>query len=398
MKTTNRTLISIGIMCLALTDSGGGATMAALQSIAMAFPDVPMTTIQLISTVPQLLLALIPLLYAKLLDYGVKKRTLIYIGSLCFVIGGILPTFMHGSVSTILIARAIFGIGNGFLMPMSVDLVLDFFEGEKRHKMQGYVQFFIGLSGMLFQILGGFLCGINWTYTFLSYGVAAVFLIVAVILIPEPDRQAKISAQEGLSDVKSRAKITGGVYAITILFGFYFMFWMVMATNSAIVVIGEGIAAPALFGVLTCAMPLCNALLGFSFGFIFKKIKYATIPIACLLCALGLYVGYTLNSVGMAVLAFALMGASAGLMMPSIITKVTGMVPYSAGAAAISANYFFMGVLQFLQPIVFQNFGSYSTGRPAMFLAAICIIVIGVLMTIVSKMTPAYKATNDIAA
>lgn len=398
MKTTNRTLISIGIVCIALTDSGGGATMAALQSIAMAFPNVPATTIQLISTVPQLLLALIPLLYAKLLDGGIRKRTLMYIGSICFVLGGILPVFMHGSVYTILIARAIFGIGNGFLMPISVDLVIDFFEGEKRAKMQGFVQFFIGVSGILFQFLGGFLCGINWTYTFLSYGVAAIFCIISLILVPEPDRKGKIANQEGIADVKGRAKVTGGVYAITVLFGLFMMFWMTLPTNSAMVVIGEGLAAPAIFGLLTTAMPICNAIFGFSFGFIFSKIKFATFPIACLMCALGLYLGYSLHSLGMAVLSFALLGGSAGLMMPSVLTKVTGMVPYSAGAAAIAANYFFMGVLQFLQPIIFKFFGASGVGRPAMLIAAICVIVIGVLMIFVNKMTPAYEASKDIVA
>jgi cell division protein FtsX len=100
----------------------------------------------------------------------------------------------------------------------------------------------------------------------------------------------------------------------------------------------------------------------------------------------------------MGALAFGLCGASSGLMQPSIVTKVTGMVPYSAGAAAISANYFFMGVLQFFQPIVFKSFGAYGTGRPAMLIASAGVIVIGVLMVIVNRMTPAYQQPKDIAA
>jgi MFS family permease len=231
MTTKNRTLIAIGIMCVALTDSGGGATAPALQSIAMAFPNAPLFAIQMISTVPQLLLALVPLLYAKLLDYGVRKRLLMYIGSFCFVLGGMAPVLLHGSIYTVLIARAIFGLGNGFLMPISVDLVVDFFEGDKRNKMQGFVQCFMGISGILFGLLGGILCGIHWTYTFLSYGAAAVFCIIALVLVPEPDRKGKIASQEGISDIKERARLTGGVYAVTILFGVYFMFWMAIATT-----------------------------------------------------------------------------------------------------------------------------------------------------------------------
>lgn len=398
MNRNNRTLITIGIMCLALTDSGGGATAPALQAIAVAFPKVPPVAIQMVSTVPQLLLALMPLLYAKLLDYGVRKRVLVVIGSICFTFGGILPFFMHGSIYTLLLARAIFGIGNGLCMPLSVDLVVDFFEGHQRNKMQGFVQFMMGVSGILFALMGGFLCGINWTYTFLAYGVSAVFLLVAIILIPEPDRQGKIAAQEGITTVKSRAKVSGGVYLIAILFGLYFMFWMTLPTNGAFVAIGENIASTTLFGVLTCAMPICNAIFGFTFGFYFKKIKFATFPISCLFCAAGLYIMSNANSVPMVALSFGLLGASSGIMQPTIITKVTGMVPYSAGAASISCQYFFMGILQFMQPITFGLFGSSSTGRPALLIASIGAVVVGILMVIANSKTPAYQEQTDAAA
>lgn len=390
MKRENRILISIGILFLALTDSGGGAAQPAMQAIFDAFPEVLPAIVQLVVTVPSLLLALTPILYAKLLDYGIRKRALIYVGAIFFVLGGVMPFFFTGSIWIVLLGRAIFGIGNGICLPLSMDLVIDYFEGRPRSIMQGFVTFMIGVSGVFFLSLGGYLSSIRWNYTFLSYAVSAVFFVVAIALIPEPDRQGKISAQEGITDLKKRAKITPKTYLIGFLYGLYFMLWMAMPTNTALVVVGEGIVPPEHFGAMSSLMAVCCSLFGLTFGYYFPKLKYAVLPLAAFICGVGLVLHSVSHSAFVIAISFCLAGASSGMMMPGVIAYTTAINPYSAGALAISTMYFFMGFMQFLQPIVFSFFGSYAIGRNAIWLGGIGLFVTSALMIMTHMRSTAY--------
>jgi MFS family permease len=110
----------------------------------------------IIVTLPGLFVGIGPLIYAIGTRYT-KKKTWICIGGILLVIGGLSPTWFHSSIGLILVFRAMVGLGCGVLMPMAVDLVVDFFEGKERHAMMGYVSAFVGLSAMLYQTIAG-----NW--------------------------------------------------------------------------------------------------------------------------------------------------------------------------------------------------------------------------------------------
>lgn len=389
MKQINRNLLKLSIIGIALVDAGNGATTPALGTIAAAMPSVDYTLVQSIATVPSLFLALTPILYAKLLDMGVKKRTLLYIGAAAFIIGGVGPYFLHNSIWTILVLRGVLGIGNGICLPLATDLVIDFFEGHERNTMQGFVSASVGLSGIIFQLLGGYFAGIRWDYTFLAYAVAVIFFSVAFVFLPEPDRKEKIAAQEGINDVGARAKLGGYTYLTAIIFGFYFLIWYICPTNSAMIMIKEGMAQPAQIGGIFALMTAGNLIISLTFGILFKSLKFKLLWISYISGAIGMYIMYTATSIGLYTVGITLLGVSLGAQVPTIISKLTGLVPYSAGAAAISLAFFAMGVGGFINPFVFKYLGQFAVGRPAFIFGAVAFVVLGVIMAIVDKKTPA---------
>ncbi|NTW71782.1 MAG: MFS transporter [Eubacteriaceae bacterium] len=389
----NRNLLKFAVLCTAMSDAGIGATTPALGSIAAAMPLVAPGLIQMISSISALFLAITPPFYAKMVSLGIRKRTLLYWAAALFLLGGIGPYFFHSNIWIILFFRAILGIGTGISIPLSTDLVVDFFEGKERHSMMGYVSATTGISGILFQMVGGYLAGINWTYCFLAYGSTVLFLIAAFAFLPEPDRQAKIAVQEGTAEVQT--KISGSIYLIALLFGIFFVLWYILPNNGAMVMIMEGIAVPAQIGVAFSFVTVGSFLMSVTFGQLFKAFKFSLLPISFVLGAAGLYTCYASHTLPMFTVGITLTGFGMGIVVPATMTKLTGLVPYSAASRVISIGFFAMGFGGFLQPIIFNFFGPTGVGRTAFFYGAIGMAVFAVVMYAVEKATAVQKVAIE---
>lgn len=381
----NRNLLKIAIICTALSDAGNGATSPALGTIAQALSDVEPALIQMISSITALFIALTPPFYAKAVLMGVKKRTLLGISAVLFLTGGMGPFFFNSSIWIILFFRALLGIASGISIPLSVDLVLDFFDGKERHTMTGFVSATVGISGILFQLLGGYLAGINWTYTFLSYGISIIFVLVWVIFLPEPSRAEKIAAEEKQGTVST--KLNGGVYLICTLFGLFYVLWYIVPNNGAIVLISESIAVPSQIGAIFSMITLGSFLMSLFFGQLFKVLKFVLFPIAFFSTALGLYLCYLSTTQIWFTVGIALTGMGMGIVVPTTMVKVTSMVSYAAAPKATSLAYFALGFGGFLQPIIFSFFGTNGVGRITFLYGTIAMAICGVLVIIANKIT-----------
>ncbi len=378
----NRTVLKMAILSVAMQDCGIGATTPALGSIAEAFPAVAPGLVQMIATIPALFLALTPPIYAKCLEF-LKKKTILYIAAALFIIGGWSPGFIHPNIWVILFFRALIGIATGICIPMSTDLVIDFFEDEERLSMMGYVSATVGISGIMFQLLGGYLAGIRWNYAFYAYLVSILFFIFSFIFLPEPDRQAKIATQEGAGNV--RAKLPGSVYMITLIFGFFYLLWYALPSNGAIVLLGEKIAVPAQIGLAFAFLTVGSFVSSILFKWLFKAFKFLLLPISFAIGAVGFYICFISHTFYMFTLGITLLGFAMGIIVPATMTKLSELVPYSAAAKAIAIGYLGMGVGGFLQPLVFNLFT--EPGRAPFLIGTVGMLVFTVVMYCVDKST-----------
>jgi MFS family permease len=378
----NRTLIKIGIVCIALNDSATGATNSALASIAAAMPLVAPALIQMIATLPTLFQAFMPLIYGKSVDF-MKKKTWLYIGGAAFIIGGVAPAFFNSSIYIILFFRAVLGIGVGILLPMATDLCIDFFEGKERSTMLGYVSAFTSLSGVVFSMLGGFFANIRWEYTFFAYLASVIFLGISFFLLPEPDRSVKLKAD---AEAKVNTKLTLGTYIHAVFFGFFFMLWMIAPTNTAMVLVVENIAGPAQIGTAFAIQTVFAFVFAVIFGRLFKAIRFALLPISYLLGAAGLYVCSIAQTFPLFVLGLSLLGVAIGLVNPATMSKLTHLVPYTAASKAISMGYCLFALGAFFQPILFNLIT--VPGRSPFFLGSIGMLIFAVLVLIGDRAFP----------
>ncbi|MEO6588007.1 MAG: MFS transporter, partial [Pyrinomonadaceae bacterium] len=93
--------------------------------------------------------------WGKLSDlYG---RGLLYqIGIVIFLVGSVLSG-MSGSMTQLIIFRAIQGLGAGALVPLGMTIIGDIFTLEERAKMQAYFSGVWGLSSVVGPVVGGFI-------------------------------------------------------------------------------------------------------------------------------------------------------------------------------------------------------------------------------------------------
>lgn len=387
MKERSKTVIKIGIIAVGMCDTGSGATNGALMAIMAAMPDVPANLVQMIQSVPALFIALLPILYSFLISKGCRKRPILLVGAILLVVGGVMPFWMHGSIWVILFWRAVFGAGNGLLLPMASDLVIDFFDGKERTTVQGWASAAFSLSGVVFQLLGGWFCEISWEYTFLAYAVAIIFFAIALACVPEPDRAAKIESEAAAIEesVQGGKKPSLGMYAllIAVVYGCFEFFWYVNANNAAVVIMGEGLAEPAMIGTMMSLMSWSGLIMGIIFGAIVNKIGLKTFAFGFIFAIAGMFIANIADTKSLFSVAIFLIGLAQGTVTPSAIVAVTNSVPYAVGARAVSSIYIALGIGGFIQPMVFGLFPAVAIGRPAYMVAAIGIIVVMLLMWVV---------------
>lgn len=129
--------------------------------------------------------------WGKLSDlYG--RRLLYQIGIGIFLLGTLLSG-ISGSMTELIIYRAIQGLGAGALVPLGMTIIGDIFTLKERAKMQAYFSGVWGLSSVVGPVIGGFITDqISWRWVFfvnLPIGVAAALIIGAAL--KEPKKRAK---------------------------------------------------------------------------------------------------------------------------------------------------------------------------------------------------------------
>jgi MFS family permease len=356
----------------------------ALGAIREAMPDVSPTLIQNLLSVQCLFIAFAPILYSKLLEV-LPKRRIMEFGMLIFILGGIAPYFFHQNIWIMLFFRALVGIGNGTCMLIAMDLTVDFFEGHERDSMQGALSAVANASGVVYQLVAGFLIQINWRCAFLTYLIGIIYFCFSFFIVPEPDRVGKIADEEGHKDI--RAKLNPKVYLFSIVTALFFVAWMSAPTNMSYVLTSEKMGTAGQIGIVTSFMSAGGLVLALCFGRIQKLIHHGTLTLSYSLAMAGMFVLYFAHSLIIFACGAALVGMALGMLVPAKITKVTEMVPYSAAPKAMSAITFSLGVGQFFQPLVFHLLGRYGIGRPGFLVSGFMMIALIIILLVVLRIT-----------
>jgi MFS family permease len=224
-KLLKPTILSISL----LTIMASAAISPALKMIGDAFPHVDSTVIRYILVLPNLLV--IPVsLFTGWLVTRINKKLVLEIGLITYLIGGVGGGFSQNIV-LLLVMRGVLGIGLGMIMPLSVSLITDFFEGQERAKMLGLSSAVNQLGGILLLSVAGWLAAINWQTTFWVYTLAACTILLTLIWLPSPP-EARIKE-------KVKVKLPGEVFLLALIGTFMMIAFYVVNTDLSFFIQGE---------------------------------------------------------------------------------------------------------------------------------------------------------------
>lgn len=151
-------------------------------------------------------------IFGKLSDMYGRKRFFIF-GLVVFLIGSALCG-MAGSMTQLIIYRAIQGIGGGALMPIAFTIVFDLFPPEKRGKMTGLLGAVFGTSSIMGPLLGAFITdSIGWEWIFY---VNVPIGIVSFIFIMTAYKESPAHTKQKI-DWTGAATLVGAI--ICLMFG-----------------------------------------------------------------------------------------------------------------------------------------------------------------------------------
>lgn len=168
-----------------------------LPEMTIVFADVPNVEflVRLALTMPALFVALGAPFAGLLLDKLGRKPVLIA----SLILYGLAGTagFFLNDLNMILVSRALLGIAVAGIMSGFTTLILDYFTGDDLTKFMGYQGAFIGLGGMVFLIVAGYLADIGWHQPFLIHLFSFLILPGVIFALEEPQAQNQDEAIAG---------------------------------------------------------------------------------------------------------------------------------------------------------------------------------------------------------
>lgn len=277
------------ILAMAFLGMGVGTITPALNAIFVQFSTLPITTLLLVSTLPSLTVIPATIIAGSVAGNKVKFKTLAIIGITLFVLGGVAPYFAT-DFTTILIERAVFGIGLGIMSPLANALVMGVYEGDKIANMTGMVTLAMNIGGMVLQFMGGYFAAIGWNYSFLPHALGIISLILVIFFLPEP---AAAPAQANAS-AAPKEKLPIKVWITVVVYGIFTLTIYPMLVNMSTLIVNRELGTTATAGIVLAFLTIGGMLAGSVFGKVFKMSNRFVLAL-----------GFGIAAIGMAMVVFA---------------------------------------------------------------------------------------------
>lgn len=343
---SNQRSLTVSILSLSLlTVMAGAAVAPALGVIKEYFAGSDQLFVQMIISMPALMIVVTNLFFGKLAGkFGAK--TLVITGLLLYTVGGC-AAGLFNSIGLVLATRALVGIGVGIIMPLSTGLLSYYFLPERQEGLMGWSSAMNQMGGVAATLISGILANVSWRLSFLVYLMGLISIVLCLMFLPNDRIGAETPAKEKSSE-HAFGKYFKYIIAMFLLMTAFFLY----PANFAIVTAAEGIIPMKFTSVIMAGMDL----VAFFGGLLFVSVKK--------LC--GRYAKYAapaLFTFGYALLSFtggwagvligsACVGFANGCGVPCIISAASKAAGRSAVTAVMPLISAALYLAQFLSPFL----------------------------------------------
>ena len=200
----------------AIVSLPGLAISPILDDMQSIFPNASELEVQMLESLPSLLIIPFMLLAGRWSLKGNKMRLLI-IGTSIFLISGV-GCILSRTLVELIITSSLVGAGAGIIIPLSTGLIVDYFTGDKRVKQLGVSSAVNNLTLVIATSVVGYLADVEWHLAFVVYLLPAVTLLLIPALShtkPEPEPKTGAQNRQTTLNVKVIAELVMFYFVIT---------------------------------------------------------------------------------------------------------------------------------------------------------------------------------------
>lgn len=200
----------------AIVSLPGLAISPILDDMQSIFPHASELEVQMLESLPSLLIIPFMLLSGRWAVKGNKIRLLV-VGTAIFLLSGVWCTTSYSLVELI-IASTLVGVGAGMIIPLSTGLIVDYFTGDKRVNQLGISSAVNNLTLVIATTAVGYLADVEWHLAFIVYLLPVVTLLLIPALSrtkPAPEPKSGAQNRQTTLNVKVIAGLVLFYFAIT---------------------------------------------------------------------------------------------------------------------------------------------------------------------------------------
>lgn len=333
------------LLASSLTVMAGAILAPALPGLKTAFAHEAGVELlaRLVLTMPALAVALGAALMGWMVD-RVGRRKVLLVGLVVYGAGGASGLFLDG-LYAILAGRFVLGLGVAAVMTAATTLIADLTTGPARGRFMGLQAAFMGLGGLVFLALGGFLSDLDWRWPFAIY--LSAFLLVPASLLSLPPGKPEAA---GRGQVGRIPTAVWGLYALGLVG--MLLFYMVPVQLPFLLsqrLQASGIGVGLALGVMT----VIASTVSFFFSRLQRRFGSPAVLVATFaMMAPGLALVAWSSSWPGVLAGQAVFGVGVGLLLPNLNLWASELAPEAARGRVLGGLTTFIFLGQFLSPVV----------------------------------------------
>lgn len=271
--------------------SGAGTFMnAAVQTMIEAWPQLSVTTVRMVTSLPCLVSLPVAVLTGRLAGRTISYRFCGIFGTILVLVGGVAPFLLDQNWTLILVFRTMLGIGVGF-SGMRNALIINSVPEEKKSAMIGYGSSAMNACAMLAGPVVGVLAGINWKAPFLFNLLAIIVLLLVTFYLKEPEK----GTGEETKGIEIQEKVREGKnpegWKILVYIGLQFILTMALypvLSGMSTYMAAKNIGSPFMAGISNFVYGLFGALISLILNQLLKCFRQYMLPAMCLCFSIGM--------------------------------------------------------------------------------------------------------------
>lgn len=319
----------------ALTSLPGLAVSPILDKLTRIFPAASEEEIQMLTSLPSLLIIPFVLLSGRLARRVGFMRMLSW-GLWIFLLCGVLYLFC-GAMWQLIVVSVLLGVGAGIITPLSTALVSRYFVGEYRTRQFGYSSAVTNATLVVATALTGFLANIWWRLPFVVYLLPLVSIVLVRFLVREKgvDEAQNENSSDGVNnDYRALMWCSLSYFFVTFLV-------IVVSVNLPFLIGEYGLGSDAA-GIVTSLFFLSIMLPGFFLAPLLRLLDKKVLPVCLFFIGVGLLLVCLYKSLFVIALGCVVAGFAYGVAQPYIYDRAAQVAPKNAAfvmAVVMVMNY-----------------------------------------------------------